>query len=58
VEPEAILATQRLLNGTHQVLIHCANLPNEDSTGEDFDLSEAAFPDFHLEDKVKLVEGS
>lgn len=43
---------QEIVNGHLEVLIKWSSLPNEDDTWENFDQIQAAFPAFHLEDKV------
>jgi hypothetical protein len=58
VQPKEVLAVQKLLNGTEQVLIRWEGLPEAEDTWEEVAVMIHVFPDFNLEDKVKLVGGS
>lgn len=46
---------RKLLNGTDQVLIKWEGLPECENTWEHYVVVEKVFPEFNLEDKVKLV---
>lgn len=55
VMPQQVVDVRKLLNGEVQVLIKWANFPDHDNTWEDYNVVNEVFPDFHLEDKVKLM---
>lgn len=58
--PVAIASTRTVLvNGVpqQQVLVQWANCPPDEASWEDFVQFQAAFPSFHLEDKVAFEEG-
>lgn len=57
VRPQQVLAVRKLLNGEEQVLVKWDSLPDHENTWEDYKSMDAAFPEFHLEDKVKLIGG-
>ena len=42
----------------HEVLIRLKDLPMYEATWEGFTDSDLRFPEFHLEDKVRVWEGS
>ncbi|KAI0502429.1 hypothetical protein KFK09_017378 [Dendrobium nobile] len=44
--------------GTKEVLIKWKDLPDYEATWEPYEMVKQQFPDFHLEDKVNLWEGS
>jgi len=54
--PVAVLDWRNAPNSTTQVLIQWSNAFPEDATWEDLVVIKAAYPDFHLEDKV-LIQG-
>jgi len=55
VQPESVIDCRTLLNGFHEVLIKWKDLPDFENTWEPYEVIDAQFPHFHLEDKVKLV---
>lgn len=57
VRPQKVLEVRKLLNGNLQVLIKWANLPEHENSWEYYTILNEVFPDFHLEDKVKLMGG-
>ncbi|KAH9650018.1 hypothetical protein KPL70_026202 [Citrus sinensis] len=57
VEPEKLLGVRPKVNGQSgevEVLVKWKSLPEFEATWEDFHLIQQQFPDFHLEDKVKV----
>lgn len=56
-EPEAVKHIKTLTNGIKEVLIKWKNLPDFESTWEPYEAIDKQFPNFHLEDKVHLIEG-
>lgn len=60
VQPESVLDCRTLLNGSQEVLIKWKDLPDFETplwdTWESYAIIDAQFPQFHFEDKVKLVE--
>lgn len=57
VEPEKLLGVRPKVNGQSsevEVLLKWKSLPKFEATWEDFHLIQQQFPDFHLEDKVKV----
>lgn len=52
-----MLAIRTLLNGTREVLIKWADLPDHDNSWEPYDAIQQQFPAFHLEDKVAHMGG-
>ena len=58
VEPEALLdVRQQPTTHEAEVLIRWKNLPEFEATWEKFTAIQSQFPDFNLEDKVKVFEG-
>ena len=56
-EPESILAHRYDNEGALEVLVQWADLPQVEATWENASLLNHQFPQFHLEDKVKLLAG-
>ncbi|KAK9211844.1 hypothetical protein WN943_001222 [Citrus x changshan-huyou] len=57
VEPEKLLGVRPKVNGQSgevEVLLKWKSLPEFEATWEDFHLIQQQFPNFHLEDKVKV----
>ncbi|KAL5570094.1 hypothetical protein UlMin_026669 [Ulmus minor] len=57
VEPEKLLGVRPKVNGQPgevEVLLQWKSLPEFEATWEDFHLLQQQFPNFHLEDKVKV----
>ena len=54
VQPEEVIGTRPGSTAAPDVLIKWQGLPYADATWEQFDDIQRAYPDFHLEDKVKL----
>ncbi|XP_061359324.1 uncharacterized protein LOC133303430 [Gastrolobium bilobum] len=57
LQPAAVLKARRLLDGTSEILVQWAELDDCDATWEPLEEFQAAFPYFHLEDKVDFEEG-
>ena len=60
VEPAALLQVRPKVNGRNgevEVMIQWQGLPEFEATWEDFSMVQHQFPDFHLEDKVKVWAG-
>ena len=60
VEPATLLAVRPNANGSNgeiEVLIQWQGLPDFEATWEEFQMIQQQFPDFHLEDKVKVWAG-
>ena len=60
VEPEELLGVRSKAQGQPgevEVLLKWKSLPEYEATWEDFHLIQQQFPDFHLEDKVKVWPG-
>ncbi|KAH0682484.1 hypothetical protein KY289_020236 [Solanum tuberosum] len=55
VQPESVVDCHTLLNGCQEVLIKWEDLLDFENTWESYEVIDAQFPQFHLEDKVKLV---
>lgn len=61
VTPAAFLGVRQRLHGGRtdlEVLIRWENLPEHEATWEPFDVVNGQFPQFHLEEKVRLWGGS
>ncbi|KAH0670606.1 hypothetical protein KY290_026014 [Solanum tuberosum] len=54
---EVVVDCRTLLNGSKEVLIKWKDLLDFENTWESYEIIDAQFPHFHLEDKVKLVWG-
>ncbi|OIT32285.1 hypothetical protein A4A49_14426 [Nicotiana attenuata] len=55
VQPKSVVDCRTLLNGSQEVLIKWKDLPDFENTWESYEVIDAQFPHFHLEDKLKLV---
>ena len=53
-EPDEIYGYKKNSKGVWEVLISWKGLPKHEATWENYDDFQQSFPDFHLEDKVKL----
>ncbi|WVZ04713.1 hypothetical protein V8G54_018059 [Vigna mungo] len=58
VQPAEALAVRRNQQGDLKILIRWKDLPDFENSWEALSTIKEHFPDFHLEDKVHLVEGS
>ncbi|WVY93416.1 hypothetical protein V8G54_032504 [Vigna mungo] len=58
VQPTEALAVRRNQQGDLEILIRWKDLPDFENSWEALSTIKEHFPDFHLEDKVHLVEGS
>ncbi|XP_047171508.1 uncharacterized protein LOC124839662 [Vigna umbellata] len=58
VQPAEALAVRRNQQGDLEIVIRWKDLPNFENSWEALSIIKEHFPDFHLEDKVYLVEGS
>lgn len=58
VEPQGVMDVHTNADNVVEILIQWKDLPKFEATWETFDIINHHFPEFHLEEKLKILGGS